>query len=237
MIKPNVTSWRSINVSNAFNVSLKMNDEGNRYGFNETADTHMMKNSEWALVAYLSQSKYGKLGNTDFTGMNKEIYQNKSDQYITGCSYGSPSNSNTDYGCQYQYNTDINGTGASATGNIYGIYDMSGGTLEYTMANYNDIIADSGFTIIPESKYYYKYTSIDVSLACNGSACLSHGLSETSGWYNDYSNMLNEIHPWLLNGGGYGSYNFLSGLYYYSSADDSGVSNSVYSFRLVATIR
>src|SRR5699024_9834073 len=96
MIKPDVTSWRGINVSNAFNVSLKMNDEGNRYGFTSNVDTHMMKNSEWAVVAYLSQSKYGKLGNRNYTDANKEVYQNKSNSYITGCSYGSPSNGNTD---------------------------------------------------------------------------------------------------------------------------------------------
>ncbi len=83
LIKPNTSSWRSINVSNAFNVSLKMNDSSNRYGFNNTTDTHMMKNSEWGVVAYLSQSKYGKLGNTNFSGANKEIYQNKSNSFIT----------------------------------------------------------------------------------------------------------------------------------------------------------
>ena len=148
MIKPNVTSWRNINVSNAFNVSLKMNDEGNRYGFSSSIDTHMMKNSEWAVISYLSQSKYGKLGNTNFNGANKEIYQNKSDQYITGCSYGSQSNGNTDYGCQYTYDIDINGTGASTTGNIYGIYDMSGGSVEYVMGNYNDEVGSSGFEIM-----------------------------------------------------------------------------------------
>ena len=79
IIKPNVTSWRNISVSNAFNVSLKMNDDENRYGFSSNVDTHMMKNSEWGAVSYLSQSRYGKLGNTNFSGANKEIYQNKSD--------------------------------------------------------------------------------------------------------------------------------------------------------------
>ena len=33
MIKPNVTSWRNINVSNIYNVGLKVSAEGNRYGF------------------------------------------------------------------------------------------------------------------------------------------------------------------------------------------------------------
>ena len=136
-----------------------MNDNGNRYGFTSNVDTHMMKNSEWGSVAYLSQSKYGKLGNTNFSGTNKEIYQNKSDQFITGCSYGSPSNTNTDYGCHYTYEKEITGTGASTTGTIYGIYDMSGGAWEYVMGNYNGLIGSSGFSNMPDIKYYDKYTT------------------------------------------------------------------------------
>ena len=212
MIKPNVTSWRNINVSNAFNVSLKMNDKGNRYGFSSNVDTHMMKNSEWAVVSYLSQSKYGKLGNENFSGANKEVYQNKSDQYITGCSYGSPSNGNTDYGCQYTYDNNIRtedgstgrGVGASTTGTIYGVYDMSGGAWEYVMANYNDMVGSSGFSepLTLDSKYYNKYTSDEASTACNGEVCTSHGLSETAGWYNDYKTMVNATYPWLSRGGG-----------------------------------
>ena len=141
------------------------------------------------------------------------MYQDKSDQYITGCSYGSQSNENTDYGCQYTYDNNIRteegmtgkGVGASTTGTIYGIYDMSGGAWEYVMGNYNDIAASSGFSepLTLESKYYDKYTSNNTSLACNGSECLSHGLSETAGWYNDLENMVSDTHPWLVRGGYY----------------------------------
>ena len=235
MIKPNVTSWRGINVSNAFNVSLKMNDERNRYGFTDITDTHMMKNSEWAIVAYLSQSKYGKLGNTNFTGANKEIYQNKSDQYITGCSYGSPSNGNTDYGCQYTYDIDINGTGASTTGNIYGIYDMSGGSWEYVMGNYNDMVGNSGFITMPDSIYYDKYTSSDTNMVCNENECISHSLSEATGWYQDYYTMINNNYPWFVHSGHYGDNNG-AGLFYYSYAGVKGEIGINGSFRLVAAI-
>ena len=38
------------------------------------------------------------------------------------------------------------GVGASTTGTIYGVYDMSGGAWEYVMGNYNDIAASSGFS-------------------------------------------------------------------------------------------
>ena len=232
MIKPNVTSWRSINVSNAFNVSLKMNDEGNRYGFTSNVDTHMIKNSEWAVVSYLSQSRYGKLGNVNFIGENKEVYQNKSNQFITGCSYGSPSNGNTDYGCQYQYNVDINGTGASSTGNIYGIYDISGGAWEYVMGNYNDLVGNSGFSEMPPIEYYDKYTTDNINTSCNGSECLSHGLRETAGWYNDYQNMIREESPWLFRSGGFNNPT-QAGVFYFSYTGIAGEANNYRSFRLV----
>ena len=235
MIKPNVTSWRNINISNAFNVSLKMNDSSNRYGLSSNIDTHMMKNSERAVVAYLSQSKYGKLGNTSYSGSNKEIYQNKSDQYITGCSYGSPGNANTDYGCQYQYNIEINGTGASTTGNIYGIYDMSGGAHEFVMANYNNTLANSGFITMPSLEYYNLYTSDNMSTACNGGECLSHSLSETSGWYNDGSNMLYDIYPWLVRGG-YNGNTTDSGIFKFTVTTTVGSFMYSHSFRLIMSI-
>ena len=230
IIKPNVTSWRNINVSNAFTVSQKMNDEGNRYGFSSNVDTHMMKNSEWAVVAYLSQSKYGKLGNNNYIGANKEIYQNKSNSFITGCSYGSPSNGNTDYGCQYKYNEEINGTGASTTGTIYGIYDMSGGALEYVMGNYNNIIANSGFEVMPASKYYNEYTSIEIETSCNGRICLSHTLSEISNWYSDYFSVFDKNNSWI-NRSGYYSNNSNAGLFFLGSTHSG--QNVTCSFRLV----
>ena len=231
MIKPNITSWRGINVSNAFAVSQKMNDEGNRYDFTSNVDTHMMKNSEWAIVTYLSQSRYGKLGNQNFSGANKEVYQNKSDSYITGCSYGSPRNDGTDYGCQYTYDVDINGTGASTTGNIYGIYDMSGGAFEYVMANYNDMPASSGFVTMPDSKYYDKYISNDINTACNGSECLSHGLLETASWYEDcYYFFTNEM-PWLVRSSSSFEITINTGLFLVDKV--SGVNFRVRSFRLV----
>ena len=229
MIKPNVTSWRYINVSNAFNVSLKMNDEGNRYGFSSDVDTHMMKNSEWGAVAYLSQSRYGKLGNRNYTGANKEVYTNKSDSIITGCSYGRPSNNTPDYGCHYTYDIEIKGTGASTAGTIYGIYDMSGGTHEYVMGNYNDIVGSSGFESMPESKYYDKYTSSDALTSCNRDECLSHALSETASWYNNYSYMINDENSWFTRGGAY-SLMANAGIFTYAR----NISNtSVMTFRLV----
>ena len=242
MIKPNVTSWRYINVSNIYNVGLKVSAAGNRYGFSTSMNSHAMKNNEWAVVSYLSQSRYGKLGNENFTGANKEVYQNKSNVYITGCSYGSPSNPNTDYGCQYEYDNNIRtedgtvgkGVGASTTGTIYGVYDMSGGAWEYVMANYNNMAANSGFSepLTLDSKYYNLYTTGDPSTACNGEECKGHGLSETSGWYSDYHNMVNETYPWLLRGGRYSS-DSGAGVFCFTYTGLTGSAGADGSFRLV----
>ncbi len=252
MIKPNVTSWRSIQTSNIAEVGRNITTSGNRYGFSANKlNSHAMKNSEWALVAYLSQSKYGKLGNRNYSGTNKEIYQNKSDGFITGCSYGSPSNENTDYGCQYTYEKSLKGTGASATGTIYGVYDMSGGGLEYMMGDYaaggekysgTYTIAHSGYTGILqdgtkitgkswlEDKYYDFYTSSDLLTACKGKACIGQALNETAGWYNDCESMVTAQLPWPVHGGHY-THNSIAGVFYFDCT--SGVANGNMSFRLV----
>ena len=241
MIKPNVPSWRGINVSNIYNVGLKVSAAGNRYGFNTRMNSHAMRNDEWGAVAYLSQSAYGKLGNVNFIGADKEIYQNKSNSFITGCSSGAPSSSGS-YGCPYTYDNNIRdesgasgkGVGASTTGTIYGVYDMSGGAWEYVMGNYNDTIGGSGFSdpLTLDSKYYNKYTSSTLDEACDGSACLSHGLSETAGWYGDYQTMITASNPWSLRGG-HCYDNSSAGVFSFSRSYTAGGAYGDGSFRLV----
>ena len=137
-VKPNVPSWRGIRVSTAFTVSREMSNARNVYGLNNaTTDSHMMKNTEWGAVAYLSQSVYGKYANSAYSGANKEVYINNywnNTQTLTGCSAGAPSTASATT-CAYTYEKSNTGTGASTTGNIYGVYDMSGGADEYVMGN------------------------------------------------------------------------------------------------------
>ena len=201
--KPNLTSIRNQNVSSFSSNIMAMNDSNNQYGFNTSTDTHMIKNMEWGAVAYLSHSKYG---------VNREVYINNSSGYYTGRSGGNVGGSTpingtyTDQTSATQYNTygfytydgylleygtntksstkDISKV-SSTTGNIYGVYDMSGGSYEYTMSNivspdgstmmsgystsgnsgYTGIIYNSGsytsYTgtyTYPDTKYYDKYS-------------------------------------------------------------------------------
>ena len=48
-------------------------DPNDIYGFGGHMDIHIIKNSEWGAVAYLYHSKYGKYGNSLYSGANKEI--------------------------------------------------------------------------------------------------------------------------------------------------------------------
>ena len=133
-------SMNYISHNDAYRISKVLTESGNIYGLNSSlTDSHLIKNSEWGAVAYLSQSKYGLDG--------KNIYINNvslgnsisSIYYITGCA-GKTENASAIRGTIESLNnrtlsdtyvwTQKNGTTASTTGTIYGIYDMSGGTTE-----------------------------------------------------------------------------------------------------------
>ena len=59
VFQPLTYSMNYINVNDAYNISKAMNESGNIYGFaTASSDTHLMKNSEWGMISYLSYSKY-----------------------------------------------------------------------------------------------------------------------------------------------------------------------------------
>ena len=184
IIKPNVNSLRNNNVSNLFFASRSMEQTGNSFGFvSAEVDTHMSKNNEWGAVAYLTQSIYGRCtSNTTCT----EVGINNNTSYITGI--GDKPSSTASSVKTNTYNT-ISGKNASTTGNIYGIYDMSGGAWEYVMGVYSNKISDSGFSSLPDNKYYNNYTATSYT---------GHAISETKGWYNDQSfSVYFSVSPWF----------------------------------------
>ena len=227
-IKPNISSLRYQTVSEEFTTAQIFGTS--TYGMTSNVDAHMMKNSEWGAVAYLSHSRYGA---------NREIYINNSSGYYTGRSGGNVGGStaiNTIYTSQTstsQYNTygfytwdgylleydtntkssthDISKV-ASTTGNITGVYDMSGGAWEYVMGYYSPAGStwgatsssnSAGFSSQPNSKYYDDYTATNSLTACNGGICYGHGLSEVRNWYGDYADFVSASNPWFLRGGLY----------------------------------
>ena len=208
IIKPNVYSWRNITAYNSFL---------NSYNYQRDLNSHMMKNIEWGAVAYLSHSKYGT---------NKNLSPNNNISYKTGYSALPSTNQNTypgtgGDGATYNsaYNTDI-GYLASTTGNISGVYDMSGGAWEISSAFIENNYGQSGFNSSIFSNYDSKYFDVYNS-ASNATTfqyrILGDALGEVgpfqyfydgdnaqryhSSWYNGIAIFANSIQPWIYRGG------------------------------------
>ena len=153
-------SYNYITISQSFLLAKSVSEPGNPYGI-ANADSHLIKNSEWGAVAYLSYSQYGKTGgryqSTTEEEKAKEVYinnvnlngtkqsvRNRGVYAFTGYA-GSTASAGTNTltsttklsdevtgtGTSYAWYTN-NGRKASTTGTIYGVYDMSGGLSEYT---------------------------------------------------------------------------------------------------------
>ncbi len=228
IVKPNVYSWRNSTVANMFKTA---------YNYNRTLDSHMMKNTEWGAVAYLSHSKYG---------INTEININNNSNYLTGYSAVSgtdqssyPGTYGTDATKTLPYNTET-GYKASTTGNITGIYDMSGGAHEY-MASYMDgygvqnsatTKTSSGFSqseLNEYAAYLDKYAN-NSSITSWNNRILGDATGEMgpfyyyadkdnnkryhNNWYADHSDFVDSAYPWFHRGGYYDN-GVLAGQFYF----------------------
>ncbi len=223
-ILPNVQSLRYQKVSPYFYVTRAMSRVNNLFEINKnTTDSHMMKNSEWGAVAYLSHSQYGKDG---------EVYINNCSSYITGIGADNAGASGTVATCNSEENkyNGSKGVNASTTGNVYGIYDMSGGAFEYVMGVFNQTKGASEFNDKLEGideKYYDNYTTTTATdEAYNG-----HALGETQGWYGDFSEFVFSGGPFFDRGGFYGN-GTTSGVFRYGRGT-GGNPQYLYSFRVV----
>ena len=239
-ILPDVQSLKYQKVSVQFTTAQLLG--GSTYGITTNADSHMMKNREWGAAAYLSHSKYG---------VNREVYINNSSSKYTGRSGGNVGGETpiyetytdqtlptqyTNYGYYtwdgylLEYNTNTKSSTrdltkvASTTGNITGIYDMSGGVQEYVMGYFSGKSTiwgwgatntgnHAGFSSAPDSKYYDDYTTTNALTACNGGVCYGHALSETNKWYNDNANFVNAAVSWYSRGGVYSGDSYGSGVF------------------------
>ena len=227
-IKGNNASLVNQNVSTQFTTAQKLGTS--TYGSTSKVDAHMMKNSEWGAAAYLSHSKYG---------INKEIRINNyyNNGFLTGCG-ANTENEDESNTCGIVYGKDTSYP-QSTTGNVTGIFDMSGGAWEYVMGYYSgasttwgatSISNYAGFSSKPASKYFDDYTTTNPLTACNGEICYGHALSETSNWYNDYALFVDAEDPWFVRGGS-SSNGANAGAFYFGSVNGYAFDN--HSFRVV----
>ena len=238
-VKPNQTSLRNINVKTMFETA---------YNYKRDNDSHMMKNTEWGAVAYLSHSKYG---------INTEVRINNNSSMLTG--YAATDNADetkfpgtygTDSSVTLPYNTST-GYKASTTGNITGIYDMSGGAHEYMASLRSETYGSSGFTSTTlkayNSKYYDEYNK-NSDTSTYSKRILGDATGEMgpfyyyldgdnnnrihNNWNDDYSSFINLSNPWFHRSGNFDN-GTLAGLFEFRR--NTGALSSYTGFRLVLT--
>ena len=136
-VLPSAISWRHITIGESQYRCTEMSSDTSAYGW-KNVNTHLTKNSEWGAVAYLCYSKYGQVPMINGYGnkaTNEDYYYN----LYTGMGPKTDSSEeryDSSDKSEHEYNTQ-KGMLASSTGNIYGVYDMSGGSIDM-VASYLD---------------------------------------------------------------------------------------------------
>ena len=210
-IQPGMTSWRYCTIGNMYT---------NAKEYSKSLNSHMLKNSEWGVVAYLSWSQYGRNGH--------EININNSSKFITG-SAGDSENVEEDIGTTNDY-TSSKGILASSTGNVTGIYDLSGCSIEYIASYYGQstspALKNNGEQLINEinKEFVTEYTENK----------LGDATYETAGWNNDFANFENKLYaPFFWRGGSYVDNSNAGVFCYYNAA--GGIANGT--FRICLAIK
>jgi|GEM_PF-3266849 len=133
-----------------------------QHGFAGSSDVRGARNADWGAVAYLSRSSYG-LG-----------------ARIT------PGNCGTS-----PVTSPIATVAESSTGNMYGVYGLSGRCYDWVMGNYGSggTVNTSGFTSFPATNPGLRYLDLgyDTLANCTFAICGGHALFETSGWDGGYA--------------------------------------------------
>ena len=219
-------SMNYITINDANNISRALTEEGNIYGLSNDTDSHLMKNSEWGACTYLARSKTYGIGSTDIAINNKNLNNGgvsttkeqgntKASAYaVTG--YNANNNEWNDY-----LGTNVS---PSTTGNIYGIYDMSGGTWERTASYINNGKTGNGASVVvgkeKSTKYATVYPYSDVGANDDEKGIANYELNDkiygdsvretstegkgSTSWYRDYSYFPAGGHPFFERGGHYG---------------------------------
>lgn len=157
---------------------------------------HVIKNTEWGALTYLTHSKYGLCKDN----VCSNIGTNKT--YISG--------------------NDIKD---STTGNMYGVFDLSGSASEFVMGSYsnldNQLLLNGshfGNIQIDRNEYDLYHENTFILGDATREISLNNGI-----WYNNYNSFVNETNNWFIRGGIGTTDN--NGIFYYNATTDN---NSAY---------
>ena len=221
VFKPLTYAYNNISIGDSYTISQEIDSATVFYGLSgNTNASHLMKNSEWGAVVYLTQSSYGR-NRTEVT-INSKNLNNLNSKYIYAVT-------------GYAENTAL-GVSASSTNNMSGLFDFSGCVWERiagyitngnpSLSTYGSSFANTTGT--PEgyktfsTKYatVYPYNSTSDTNANNwkeynnlktatygyGDAILetSTAGSDSTSWNDDYSCFVYSFFPFFIRGGYYG---------------------------------
>ena len=223
------SSYRNKTIGDMYNLG---------YAYDREKESHLMKNSEWGAVAYLTESKYGRNGTAVA----------KNPTYYTAGGSGA---------------TPVTNKLQSTTGNEYGIFDTVGGAYEYVagyIADSSQSYGNSFASNNPEdtnakndktesTQYATVYrmatsNSLDDNYNLNTNKIFGDAIIETStagngttSWNSAYSYFVGiydgNNYPFFARGGYYNN----TGTGSFGFSFDSGYSGSAYSFRVCLAVK
>ena len=204
-VQPGVTSWRDTKIGDMYTYAR---------AYSQSLNSHMLKNSEWGAVAYLTESKYGRDG--------EEVTINDNSSCITA-----------DAGISENPEQ-------SSTGNETGIYDLSGGAYEYVAAYYNESASSSltnnGGSFASKNGQSTEYATAYTGTSASSAYKPGDATYETSGWYGDNAHVVDSDNPFFVRGGDYpdGSY---AGVFYFVGSNGFSSDSSSGSFRVCLAVK
>ena len=178
-VQPGVQSWRSGTIGNMYT---------NARAYSKSLNSHMLKNSEWGAVAYLTESKYGRNG--------EEVIINDTGSYITA-----------DEGINVNPEQ-------SSTGNVTGIYDLSGGAYEFVGAYYNEGSSlSNGEPFATQNGISDEYSTAYTGTSASTAYKPGDATYETWRWHDDIDSFVSFNNSFFSRGGSHNE-NFDSGVFY-----------------------
>jgi len=245
-IKPGKKTLVNLNYADMWKYVTKMKKD-----YNLDYEPRIITNMEWGAIAYLSYSKYSKLNNESYKPEYRKIFLNSArgnyetyDKMTTGCS-GAKYHGMGDAKCLYNYDIEYYGTGASSTGNIYGIYDLVGGAWECTwsvvstwplksnLGGYTGDLPDNirYFTLYKPSNNMYDYSRGQIGDATIETRSRT---IENSSWNGNLAYLATNSFPWIKRGGTPKGGGF-SGLFDYGITD--ALARNDKTFRVIISSR
>ncbi len=216
-VLPNETMLLNNDLADNYLTAINFKDHVNVF------NARLARNLEWGAVALLSRSIYGN---------ENVVWNNPNDSYTTGCA-GNSHNASSGIVCNPFDSSE--GVNASTTGNVYGVYDMSGGAFESVMNAMYDLtktvllIGSSNLDNINQigekyiDKYEFGITSDDSS--AYERRILGDATSETRGWDGSNQVFITDDNPFFLRGGDINN----SGIFSF----DNSAGNITSGFRLI----